>query len=161
MKWEGRHRQSVCERVVSRFKLIQRILKSHIHVFKYFFQPSPSINLEFYGNLASSGDSAWDNDWDEEMPATSPAPSKKKKKKQPGMNFLKSIWLDLLLLSIIYMIRFTFFHHRCRNPNNQSLYIGTAWVKNTIFFYGYRFFYQTIIYIHFFQFCLKTIKKQS
>ncbi|XP_045762120.1 dipeptidyl aminopeptidase-like protein 6 isoform X1 [Maniola jurtina] len=46
-------------------------------------QPSPSINLEFYGNLASSGDSAWDNDWDEEMPATSPSPSKKKKKKQP------------------------------------------------------------------------------
>ncbi|XP_046973505.1 inactive dipeptidyl peptidase 10 isoform X1 [Vanessa cardui] len=46
-------------------------------------QPSPAINLEFYGNLASSGDSTWDNDWDEELPATSPAPSKKKKKKQP------------------------------------------------------------------------------
>ncbi|XP_061380627.1 dipeptidyl aminopeptidase-like protein 6 isoform X2 [Danaus plexippus] len=44
-------------------------------------QPSPSINLEFYGNLASSGDSSWDSDW-EEIP-TSPSPPKKKKKKQP------------------------------------------------------------------------------
>ncbi|KOB68807.1 Dipeptidyl-peptidase [Operophtera brumata] len=31
-------------------------------------QPSPSINLEFYGNLASPGDSSWDSDWDEEVP---------------------------------------------------------------------------------------------
>nr|XP_049701899.1 inactive dipeptidyl peptidase 10 isoform X1 [Helicoverpa armigera]XP_049701900.1 inactive dipeptidyl peptidase 10 isoform X2 [Helicoverpa armigera] len=47
-------------------------------------QPSPSINLEYYGNLASSGDSTWgDGDWDEELPATSPSPSKKKKKKYP------------------------------------------------------------------------------
>ncbi|KAL0812045.1 hypothetical protein ABMA28_009436 [Loxostege sticticalis] len=40
-------------------------------------QPSPSINLEYYGSLASSGDSTWDSDWDEELPtATSPSPSK-------------------------------------------------------------------------------------
>ncbi|XP_048000890.1 dipeptidyl aminopeptidase-like protein 6 [Leguminivora glycinivorella] len=46
-------------------------------------QPSPSINLEYYGNLASSGDS-WDSDWDEELPATSPSPNaRKKKKKRP------------------------------------------------------------------------------
>ncbi|XP_063388192.1 inactive dipeptidyl peptidase 10 isoform X2 [Cydia fagiglandana] len=46
-------------------------------------QPSPSINLEYYGNLASSGDS-WDSDWDEELSATSPSPNaKKKKKKRP------------------------------------------------------------------------------
>ncbi|KAG6460920.1 hypothetical protein O3G_MSEX012305, partial [Manduca sexta] len=47
-------------------------------------QPSPSINLEYYGNLASSGDSTWDSDWDEELPATSPSPTKKKKKRHPG-----------------------------------------------------------------------------
>ncbi|KAM3956726.1 LOW QUALITY PROTEIN: dipeptidyl peptidase 10 [Aphomia sociella] len=46
-------------------------------------QPSPSINLEYYGNLASSGDSTWDSDWDEELPVTSPTTSKKKKKKHP------------------------------------------------------------------------------
>ncbi|XP_049879871.1 dipeptidyl aminopeptidase-like protein 6 isoform X3 [Pectinophora gossypiella] len=46
-------------------------------------QPSPSINLEYYGNLASSGDSTWDGDWMDEEMATSPAPVKKKKKKQP------------------------------------------------------------------------------
>ncbi|KAF9797740.1 hypothetical protein SFRURICE_017935 [Spodoptera frugiperda] len=47
-------------------------------------QPSPSINLEYYGSLASSGDSTWgDSDWDEELPPTSPSPSKKKKKKYP------------------------------------------------------------------------------
>ncbi|XP_060807147.1 inactive dipeptidyl peptidase 10 [Amyelois transitella] len=47
-------------------------------------QPSPSINLEYYGNLASSGDSTWDADW-EELPvaATSPTPAKKKKRKHP------------------------------------------------------------------------------
>ncbi|KAL0861658.1 hypothetical protein ABMA27_009147 [Loxostege sticticalis] len=46
-------------------------------------QPSPSINLEYYGSLASSGDSTWDSDWDEELPtATSPSPSSKKKKKK-------------------------------------------------------------------------------
>ncbi|XP_048484052.1 inactive dipeptidyl peptidase 10 [Plutella xylostella] len=47
-------------------------------------QPSPSINLEYYGNLASSGDSAWDGDWDELPATTSATPSKKKKKKQPA-----------------------------------------------------------------------------
>ncbi|KAH9631345.1 hypothetical protein HF086_008170 [Spodoptera exigua] len=47
-------------------------------------QPSPSINLEYYGSLASSGDSTWgDSDWDEELPPTSASPSKKKKKKYP------------------------------------------------------------------------------
>ncbi|XP_041968602.1 inactive dipeptidyl peptidase 10 isoform X2 [Aricia agestis] len=46
-------------------------------------QPSPSINLEYYGSLASSGDNTWDADWDEELAPTSPTPSKKKKKKQP------------------------------------------------------------------------------
>ncbi|XP_028168299.1 inactive dipeptidyl peptidase 10-like [Ostrinia furnacalis] len=46
-------------------------------------QPSPSINLEYYGSLASSGDSTWDADWDEELPtATSPSPSNKKRKKK-------------------------------------------------------------------------------
>ncbi|XP_013144764.1 PREDICTED: prolyl endopeptidase FAP, partial [Papilio polytes] len=46
-------------------------------------QPSPSINLEYYGNLASSGESPWDADWDE-LPATSPTTHKKKKKKHSG-----------------------------------------------------------------------------
>ncbi|KPJ18468.1 Inactive dipeptidyl peptidase 10 [Papilio machaon] len=45
-------------------------------------QPSPSINLEYYGSLASSGESPWDADWDE-LPATSPTSAKKKKKKYP------------------------------------------------------------------------------
>ncbi|XP_037874079.1 inactive dipeptidyl peptidase 10 isoform X1 [Bombyx mori] len=46
-------------------------------------QPSPSISLEYYGNLASSGESNWDNDWDEELPTTSPSPTKKKKRRHP------------------------------------------------------------------------------
>ncbi|XP_047506073.1 dipeptidyl aminopeptidase-like protein 6 isoform X1 [Pieris napi] len=42
--------------------------------------PLPSINLDYYGNLASYLYSSWDSDSDEDLP-TSPAPSKKKKKK--------------------------------------------------------------------------------
>lgn len=45
-------------------------------------QPSPSINLEYYGNLASSGDSTWDSEWDEVAPVTSPSPQRKRKKKE-------------------------------------------------------------------------------
>ncbi|GBP83766.1 Inactive dipeptidyl peptidase 10 [Eumeta japonica] len=44
-------------------------------------QPSPSINLEYYGNLASTGDSAWDSDWEDELLATSPAPHRRRRKK--------------------------------------------------------------------------------
>jgi hypothetical protein len=41
--------------------------------------------LEYYGSLASSGDSAWDGgEWDEDLLATSPSPIKRKKKKHPG-----------------------------------------------------------------------------
>ncbi|XP_053618067.1 inactive dipeptidyl peptidase 10 isoform X2 [Plodia interpunctella] len=47
-------------------------------------QPSPSVNLEYYGNLASSGDSTWDADWDDLPPsATSSTPTKKKKRRHP------------------------------------------------------------------------------
>ncbi|XP_050673083.1 inactive dipeptidyl peptidase 10 isoform X2 [Leptidea sinapis] len=42
--------------------------------------PLPSINLDYYGNLASYLYSSWDSEADEELPSTAPTPTKKKKR---------------------------------------------------------------------------------